>query len=101
MRQDYNEVRARIKTMMAEQGATMNDVAALLNEKYPDSRSPVKPMDITNKLQRQTLRLSESIKIADVLGYEVVFRKKEPDLDPAVKERALAYAIKLLEAETK
>lgn len=96
MKNDSNDIRSRIKTMMEEQGVTMKTVADRLNENREDF---VKPSDITNKLQRQTLRLSEAIDIADVLGYDVVFMKREPEMDQEMKARALKYAMKLLETE--
>ncbi len=99
MKNDNNKLRVMIRTMMAEQGVTMKQVAELINEKYPNPDDPVKATDITNKLQRQTLRLNEAIRIADVLGYDIVLKKRGLDPDTDFKTNLLEYAIRLLQED--
>ena len=69
-----NEVRTRIKVLLAENNTTLKTAVELINKKHPDNTTTVQ--NVQNKITRQTIRFSEVIDIADVLGYDVVFKRR-------------------------
>ena len=71
---NVNDVRTRIKVLLAESNTTLKTAVELINKKHPDDTTTAQNM--TNKIARQTVRFSEVIDIADVLGYDVVFKKR-------------------------
>ena len=75
MAKDDNEIRNKIKALLAENGMTLTETIAIMNEKHPDRIT--NQQNITNKMARQTIRFSEVIDIADAIGYDVVFKKRE------------------------
>ena len=64
-----NELRARIM----ESGYTMGETLTVLAEKYGWSAST---SNLCNKLRRNSLRYSEVEELADVLGYDLVWKKR-------------------------
>jgi hypoxanthine-guanine phosphoribosyltransferase len=63
-----------IKVKIIEAGKTITDVAELLGQKYG---KPVSVQNLSQKIRRGTLKISEIEDIADVLGYEVKWVKKD------------------------
>lgn len=51
----------------------MQDVLGKLEQQYGWSRSI---SNLSGKLQRETLRYKEAVELADVLGYEIVWKKR-------------------------
>ena len=74
MRKDENVIRAKIKAFLAANGVTLTDVIKTMNERHPDE--PTTQQNITNKLARETIKFSEVMEIADILGYDIVFKKR-------------------------
>ena len=74
MRKDGNIIRTKIKTFLAANGVTLTDVIKIMNERHPDE--PTTQQNITNKLARETIKFSEVMEIADILGYDIVFKKR-------------------------
>lgn len=74
MRKDDNIIRTKIKTFLAANGVTLTDVIKIMNERHPDE--PTTQQNITNKLARETIKFSEVMEIADILGYDIVFKKR-------------------------
>lgn len=74
MRKDNNIIRTKIKTFLAANGVTLTDVIKIMNERHPDE--PTTQQNITNKLARETIKFSEVMEIADILGYDIVFKKR-------------------------
>ena len=66
-------VRNEVKSHLVCEGVTMQDVLAKLEQQYGWSRSISNP---SGKLQRETLRYKEAVELADVLGYEIVWKKR-------------------------
>lgn len=66
-----NKVRKKIKAFIASNGTTLKEVVQLMNEKYPDN--PITAQNITNKLARETIKFTEVMEIAEVLGYSLEF----------------------------
>jgi hypothetical protein len=68
------KLRNEIKSYIVRSGMTMQDVVALAAKKYSWSDSG---SNFSNKLQRETLRYSEAVELADVLGYDLVWQKRK------------------------
>ena len=62
-----------IKSDIVRQGMTMQEVIDLLVDEYGWSDSV---SNLSNKLQRESLRYTEAVQLADVLGFEIVWRKR-------------------------
>lgn len=69
-------VRNEIKSMIVRSGMTMQQVVDMLSDEYGWSDSI---SNFSNKLTRGSLRYSEAIQIAEVLGYEIVWKKRRDD----------------------
>lgn len=74
MRKDENITRAKIKSFLAANGVTLTNVIKIMNERHPNE--PTTQQNITNKLARETIKFSEVMEIADILGYDIVFQKR-------------------------
>lgn len=66
-------VRNEIKAQIIRAGMTMQEVVDLLSDEYGWSDSV---SNLSNKLQRESLRYTEAVQLADVLGFEIVWRKR-------------------------
>lgn len=71
-----NEMQKRVKneirSYMVAQGHTFESLAKLLSEKYKRNDTA---QNISNKLQRGTIKYAEVIEIAEALGYKIEFTK--------------------------
>ena len=67
-------VRNEIKAQIIRAGMTMQEVVDLLSDEYGWSDSV---SNLSNKLQRESLRYTEAVQLADVLGYEIIWQKKK------------------------
>ena len=67
-------IRNEIKAQIVRAGMTMQQVVDLLSDEcgWSDSVS-----NFSNKLARGSLRYEEAVQLAEVLGYEIVWKKKE------------------------
>ncbi len=68
-----SNLRNEIKSYIVRSGYTMQEVVDLLSEDYGWSDSV---SNLSNKLQRESLRYTEAVQLADVLGFEIVWRKR-------------------------
>ena len=68
--------RNEIKAHMIRVGITMQELVATLAEKYGWSDSV---SNFSAKLSRDSIRYHEVVELADVLGYRIVWQKKEAD----------------------
>ena len=66
-------MRNEVKSHLVCEGVTMQDVLVKLEQQYGWSRSI---SDLSGKHQRETLRYKEAVELADVLGYEIVWKKR-------------------------
>ncbi len=64
-----SNLRNEIKSYIVRQGMTMQEVVDLLADEYGWS-------DSVSNLQRESLRYTEAVQLADVLGFEIVWRKR-------------------------
>ena len=66
-------VRNEIKAQIIRTGMTMQQVVDLLSDEYGWSDSV---SNLSAKLQRESIRYKEVVELADVLGFEIVWRKR-------------------------
>ena len=66
-------IRNEIKAQIVRAGMTMQQVVDLLSDEYGWSDSV---SNFSNKLARGSLRYQEAVQLAEVLGYEIVWKKK-------------------------
>ena len=69
-----SNLRNEIKAYIVRNGCTMQEVVDLLADEYGWSDSV---SNLSNKLQRESLRYTEAVQLADVLGFEIVWRKRD------------------------
>ena len=67
-------IRNEIKSYMAREGVTMTEVVRRMSSDYGWSASVP---NLSDKLKRGSLRYSEVVELADALGYDIVWRKRE------------------------
>ena len=65
-----SNLRNEIKSYIVRQGMTMQEVVDLLHDEHGWSDSV---SNLSNKLQRESLRYTEAVQLADALGYEIVW----------------------------
>ena len=66
-------VRNEIKAQIVRAGSTMQEEVDLLHEEYGWSDSV---SNLSAKLQRESIRYKEVVELADVLGYEIIWKKR-------------------------
>ena len=66
-------IRNEIKAQIIRAGMTMQEVVDLLSDEYGWSDSV---SNLSNKLQRESLRYVEAVQLADALGYDLVWQKR-------------------------
>ena len=71
-----SNLRNEIKSYIVRSGYTMQEVVDLLSEDYGWSDSV---SNLSNKLQRESLRYVEAVQLADVLGYDLVWQKRRDE----------------------
>ena len=65
--------RNEIKSYITREGMTMTEVVELLADEYCWSSSVP---NLSGKLRRGSLRYTEAVELADVLGYDLVWQKR-------------------------
>lgn len=68
-----SNLRNEIKSYIVRSGYTMQEVVERLSEDYGWSDSV---SNLSNKLQRESLRYVEAVQLADTLGYDLVWQKR-------------------------
>ncbi|MEK3969420.1 DUF6471 domain-containing protein [Paenibacillus sp. FSL H7-0323] len=68
------EVKNEIKANITKNGWSMTEVVNALNEKYGRSDTV---QNLSNKMRKGTLRYSEAMEIAEVIGCEIVWEKNK------------------------
>jgi hypothetical protein len=69
-----SNLRNEIKSYIVRQGMTMQEVVDLLRDEHGWSDSV---SNLSNKLQRESLRYTEAVQLADALGYEIVWQRRK------------------------
>ena len=81
-----NRTRQKIKSFLAMNECTLKEVVEKMNANHPDT--PTTAQNITNKLARETIKFSEVVEIAELLGYSVEFIPRNRKMYfPASEER--------------
>jgi len=73
-KQMKSNLRNEIKSYIVRQGMTMQEVVDLLHDEHGWSDSV---SNLSNKLQRESLRYTEAVQLADALGYEIVWQRRK------------------------
>ena len=73
---DTETVRRQVKAKLAEQGWTLTRVVKKMNERHPDKKETT-VQNISNKLKRGTIKYSEILEIADIIGMEVLWAEND------------------------
>jgi hypothetical protein len=68
-----SNLRNEIKSYIVRSGYTMQEVVDCLSEDYGWSDSV---SNLSNKLQRESLRYTEAVQLAEALGYDLVWQKR-------------------------
>ena len=68
-----SNLRNEIKSYIVRSGYTMQEVVDQLSEDYGWSDSV---SNLSNKLQRESLRYVEAVQLAYALGYDLVWQKR-------------------------
>ncbi len=69
-----SNMRNEIKAHIVRAGYTMQEVVERLSEEHGWSAST---SNLSNKLQRESLRYVEAVQLADTLGYDLVWQKQK------------------------
>ncbi len=69
-----SNLRNEIKSYIVRSRYTMQEVVDILAEEqgWSDSVS-----NLSNKLQRESLRYTEAIQLAEALGYEIIWKERD------------------------
>ena len=68
-----SNLRNEIKSYIVRSGYTMQEVVDRLSDDYGWSDCV---SNLSNKLQRESLRYVEAVQLADALGYDLVWQKR-------------------------
>ena len=68
------DIRNEIKSYIVREGVTMTEIVEKLSAEYGWSASVP---NFSSKLQRGSLRYEEAIELANILGYDLVWQKRE------------------------
>jgi hypothetical protein len=72
------DIKQQIKEYLANENTSLTSVVNMINAiNPPDQQTTVQ--NINNKLSRGTIKYSEVLEIADVLGYDVIWKKRNPN----------------------
>ena len=62
-----------VKSLIAKEACTMTDIAGIL---YKTENKRIAASSLSQKLKNETIKYREIIQIADILGYDVEFKKR-------------------------
>ncbi|HIV43940.1 MAG TPA: LLM class flavin-dependent oxidoreductase [Candidatus Faecalibacterium avium] len=69
-----SNLRNEIRAYIVRRGMTMQEVVDLLSNEYGWSGSA---SNLSNKLQRESLRYTEAVQLADALGYDIQWVRRK------------------------
>ena len=73
-RDDLMDIRNELKSYIVKEGLTMRELVDMLSFEYDWSDSVP---NFSGKLSRGSLRYSEAVEMADVMGYDIVWVKRK------------------------
>lgn len=62
-----------VKSLIAKEAWTMTDIAGIL---YKTENKRIAASSLSQKLKNETIKYREILQIADILGYDVEFKKR-------------------------
>ena len=68
-----SKIRNQVKSTLALQGWTLTRVVQKINERHPESRRTT-VQNISNKLSRGTIKYSEILEIAEIIGIDIFWK---------------------------
>lgn len=68
-----SKLRNEIKSYIIRSGHTMQETVDQLSVEYNWSDSV---SNLSNKLQRESLRYTEAVQLADILGYDIIWQRR-------------------------
>jgi len=71
-----NTIKNEIKGYVSSSGWTITEIVNKMNENLPDDKKTT-VQNISNKLTRGTIKYSEVKEIADIIGMNIEWNKKE------------------------
>ena len=69
-----SNLRNEIRAYIVRRGMTMQETVDLLSDEYGWSASV---SNLSNKLQRESLRYTEAVQLADALGYDIQWIRRK------------------------
>ena len=70
---EEDKIRALIKSLASMEEMTLTKLKVLVNHKFNRTDSLE---NLTNKLRNKTIRVTELLEISEILGYDLIIRKK-------------------------
>ena len=71
-----NEIRNEVKAYIVRSGWTMTDIVKEMNTARPEDQQTT-TQNITNKLARGTIKYSEVLEIARIIGYDIKWEPRK------------------------
>ncbi len=71
-----NEIRNEVKAYIVRSGWTMTDIVKEMNKARPEDQQTT-TQNITNKLARGTIKYSEVLEIARIIGYDIKWEPRK------------------------
>ena len=65
-----NPIKNEIKSIIAKKGLTMTAVVELINNNR-DTANKTSVQNLNNKLTRESIKYTEMVELADVLGFDI------------------------------
>ena len=69
-----SDLRNEIKSYIVRAGCTMQEIVDVLSDEYGWSDSV---SNLSNNLQRESLRYVEAVQLADALGYDLIWQQRK------------------------
>ena len=77
MPQKSSKIRNQVKSTLALQGWTLTRVVQKINEQHPENHKTT-VQNISNKLSRGTIKYSEILEIAEIIGIDISWEPRNP-----------------------
>lgn len=69
----YDNIKTLVKSLTSMENMTLTKLKILINHKFNKTDGL---NNLTNKIRNKTLRVTELLEIFDILGYDLIVRKK-------------------------
>lgn len=77
MQSTSGNIHHQVKAMIAQQGWTLTGVVQKMNERRPEQNKTT-IQNISNKLTRGTIKYSEILEIAEIIGVRIQWEPRAP-----------------------